>query len=66
MVFYPFVLLHALRHEAWAMFDHGYSGYLHYAFPKDNLMPMSCKGKDWQGQMCSRPGQWQLGSVIDV
>ncbi|KAG2431990.1 hypothetical protein HYH02_013063, partial [Chlamydomonas schloesseri] len=31
------------------MFDHGYTNYMQHAFPKDNLLPISCGGKDWQG-----------------
>eukprot|EP00798_Chlamydomonas_sp_ICE-L_P018664 gene18664-25181_t len=38
-----------LREEAWEMFDHGYSNYMRHAFPLDNLLPVSCRGEDWQG-----------------
>eukprot|EP00775_Hariotina_reticulata_P009915 gene9915-10071_t len=41
--------LEALRAQAWAMFDHGYSNYMNHAFPKDNLLPMTCSGRNWQG-----------------
>ncbi|GIL75349.1 hypothetical protein Vretimale_8025 [Volvox reticuliferus] len=37
------------RKEAWEMFDHGYNNYMKHAFPMDNLLPISCSGKDWQG-----------------
>ncbi|GFR52409.1 hypothetical protein Agub_g14980, partial [Astrephomene gubernaculifera] len=38
-----------LRQQAWEMFDHGYTNYMKHAFPKDNLLPSSCGGRDWQG-----------------
>ncbi|KAL6755710.1 glycoside hydrolase [Haematococcus lacustris] len=38
-----------LRQEAWQMFDFGYQSYLRHAFPKDNLLPISCSGRNWQG-----------------
>ncbi|MEW5318101.1 MAG: hypothetical protein WDW38_009352 [Sanguina aurantia] len=38
-----------LRQDAWNMFDHGYSKYMQHAFPRDNLLPVSCRGQDWQG-----------------
>uniref|UniRef100_A0A383VV16 alpha-1,2-Mannosidase n=1 Tax=Tetradesmus obliquus TaxID=3088 RepID=A0A383VV16_TETOB len=41
--------LEALRRQAWDMFDHGFSSYMKHAFPKDNLLPVSCGGQDWQG-----------------
>ncbi|KAF6252883.1 glycoside hydrolase [Scenedesmus sp. NREL 46B-D3] len=41
--------LEQLRAQAWAMFDHGFSNYMKHAFPQDNLLPVSCKGQDWQG-----------------
>lgn len=31
------------------MFDHGFSNYIQHAAPKDNLLPISCTGEDWQG-----------------
>ncbi|KAJ9523159.1 hypothetical protein QJQ45_024102 [Haematococcus lacustris] len=40
---------HACRQEAWQMFDFGYQSYLRHAFPKDNLLPISCSGRNWQG-----------------
>ena len=30
------------------MFDFGYSQYLAHAFPKDDLRPISCRGKNSQ------------------
>lgn len=27
------------------MFMHGYNSYMNYAFPADELMPLSCKGR---------------------
>lgn len=27
------------------MFSHGYDSYMRYAFPADELMPLSCKGR---------------------
>ncbi|GLI62009.1 hypothetical protein VaNZ11_004584 [Volvox africanus] len=38
-----------LRKQAWEMFDHGFNNYMKHAFPMDNLLPISCSGKDWQG-----------------
>ncbi|KAG0202260.1 alpha mannosidase-like protein [Mortierella sp. GBA30] len=34
-----------LRQEAKDMFLHGYHGYLNYAFPKDELNPVTCSGR---------------------
>ncbi|KAG0339847.1 ER degradation-enhancing alpha-mannosidase-like protein 1 [Podila humilis] len=34
-----------LRQEAKDMFMHGYKGYLTYAFPKDELNPIMCRGR---------------------
>ncbi len=33
------------RDEARDMFYHGYQAYLDKAFPADELMPLSCKGR---------------------
>ncbi len=33
------------------MFDEGFTNYMSKAFPKDNLLPISCTGADWQGGM---------------
>ena len=33
------------RKEAYDMFMHGYNSYMNYAFPADELMPLSCKGR---------------------
>ncbi|GAX82662.1 hypothetical protein CEUSTIGMA_g10088.t1 [Chlamydomonas eustigma] len=41
--------LEQLREEAQDMFDFGFGSYMRHAFPQDNLLPQSCKGKDWQG-----------------
>uniref|UniRef100_A0A8R1HSJ9 alpha-1,2-Mannosidase n=1 Tax=Caenorhabditis japonica TaxID=281687 RepID=A0A8R1HSJ9_CAEJA len=35
----------ALRKEAYEMFMHGYNSYMNYAFPADELMPLSCRGR---------------------
>ncbi|KAG0353735.1 alpha mannosidase-like protein [Podila minutissima] len=35
----------ALRQEAKDMFMHGFRGYLTYAFPKDELNPVNCRGR---------------------
>ena len=37
-----------LRDEARAMFDHAYGSYMEHAYPLDELMPLSCKGRDWR------------------
>ena len=31
------------------MFSHGYESYLTYAYPKDELCPLSCTGRDTWG-----------------
>jgi mannosidase alpha-like ER degradation enhancer 2 len=31
------------------MFDFGFGQYMQHAFPRDNLLPISCTGQDWQG-----------------
>ena len=33
-----------------AMFYHGYDSYLHYAYPYDELKPLSCSGQDTWGR----------------
>jgi mannosidase alpha-like ER degradation enhancer 3 len=33
------------RDEAKEMFSHAYDSYMTYAFPADELMPLSCKGR---------------------
>eukprot|EP00899_Mesostigma_viride_P002773 jgi/Mesvir1/12497/Mv08109-RA.1 len=38
-----------LREEVRSMFNHAVNGYMEYAFPYDELMPLSCKGKDTLG-----------------
>ena len=30
------------------MFDHAYGSYMEHAYPLDELMPLSCKGRDWR------------------
>ncbi|CAJ0925664.1 unnamed protein product, partial [Mesorhabditis belari] len=35
----------ALKKEAYEMFMHGYRSYMRYAWPADELMPLSCKGR---------------------
>ena len=41
----------ALREEVRALFSHGWDNYMEHAFPKDVLLPMSCKGADTWGGM---------------
>ncbi|XP_072015808.1 ER degradation-enhancing alpha-mannosidase-like protein 3 isoform X2 [Amphiura filiformis] len=43
----------ALREEVLEMFDHAYSSYMDHAYPADELMPLSCKGRV-RGQEPSR------------
>ncbi|VDK53982.1 unnamed protein product [Cylicostephanus goldi] len=33
------------RERAYEMFMHGYHSYMTYAFPADELMPLSCRGR---------------------
>lgn len=35
-----------LKEEVKDMINHGYNSYMKYAFPKDELLPLSCSGKD--------------------
>lgn len=41
-MFHSFVLC---RNEAQEMFYHAYDSYMKYAYPADELMPLSCKGR---------------------
>ncbi|KAK6195946.1 hypothetical protein SNE40_001268 [Patella caerulea] len=34
-----------LKNQVLEMFDHAYKSYMNYAFPADELMPLSCKGR---------------------
>lgn len=43
----------ALREEARDMFYHAYNAYMFNAYPADELMPLSCKGR-WRSQQTSR------------
>ncbi|GBF88425.1 hypothetical protein Rsub_01137 [Raphidocelis subcapitata] len=43
--------LQRLRDEAGEAFDFGLACYMRHAFPRDNLLPLSCGGADWQGGM---------------
>nr|XP_010936128.1 alpha-mannosidase I MNS4 isoform X1 [Elaeis guineensis]XP_029123996.1 alpha-mannosidase I MNS4 isoform X1 [Elaeis guineensis] len=38
-----------LRDEVREMFYHAFDGYMHHAFPLDELRPLSCKGEDTLG-----------------
>ncbi|CAK5122063.1 unnamed protein product [Meloidogyne enterolobii] len=37
------------REKVKSMFYHAYNGYLNYAYPKDELRPLSCTGQDTWG-----------------
>ncbi|XP_022188395.2 uncharacterized protein LOC111047036 [Nilaparvata lugens] len=41
--------LYALREEVREMFEHAYSSYLQYAYPYDELRPLTCDGIDTWG-----------------
>ena len=41
--------LESLRGRVRKVFYHAYDGYMQYAFPKDELMPLTCKGRDTWG-----------------
>jgi len=43
--------LSQLREEVVDMFDHAFNGYMRYAFPMDDLHPISCTGSNSQGGM---------------
>lgn len=36
---------HSLREKVLEMFHHAYNSYMNYAYPADELMPLSCKGR---------------------
>jgi mannosidase alpha-like ER degradation enhancer 2 len=38
-----------LQEQALDLFDGALLAYLKHAFPRDNLLPLSCTGQDWQG-----------------
>lgn len=42
-----------IREQIIEMFDHAYGSYMKYAYPADELMPLSCKGRV-RGQEPSR------------
>jgi mannosidase alpha-like ER degradation enhancer 2 len=50
--------MHALnyidREKAKAMFYHGYDSYLKYAYPYDELRPLSCAGQDTWGRLVEK------------
>lgn len=46
-------LLFCSREEARQMFYHAYDAYMDNAYPADELMPLSCKGR-WRGVTPSR------------
>ena len=37
-----------------AMFQHGYDSYMRYAYPRDELSPLSCTGRDTWGRSVRR------------
>ena len=39
------VNLHLYRNQTLEMFQHGYQSYMKHAYPADELMPISCKGR---------------------
>ncbi|CAL8470523.1 g10065 [Coccomyxa elongata] len=41
--------LHALRDEGKEMFSFGFDNYMRHGFPKDEVRPISCRGRDSQG-----------------
>jgi hypothetical protein len=43
------------REKAHEMFMHGYGNYMRHAFPHDELMPLSCRGRQ-RGVTPSRGG----------
>ena len=47
---YPNNLRLSMKNEARKMFYWGYSNYMSYAFPEDELDPIHCKGRgqDWE------------------
>lgn len=49
-----------LREEVREMFYHGYDNYLRNAFPKDELLPLSCTGKDHPD------GGWGALTAVDA
>ena len=51
----PIVTIHdaECRHEAEDMFHHAYDAYMDNAWPADELMPLSCRGR-YRGREASR------------
>ena len=69
--------MHELRDSVRDMFDHAYGSYLEYGFPRDELTPLSCSGKDTWGNYSltlidtidtlAVLGKWdEFGRVIDL
>lgn len=48
-VFYDEEHLSDLRREVQELFYHAYNGYLNYAYPLDELQPLTCRGVDTWG-----------------
>ena len=44
------VVIDHFRLKTKAMFYHGYDSYLQYAYPYDELRPLSCGGQDTWGR----------------
>jgi mannosidase alpha-like ER degradation enhancer 2 len=45
-----FVFLNFFRLEVKEMFEHAYHGYMDYAYPYDELRPLTCDGVDTWGR----------------
>jgi len=44
------------------MFQHGYDSYMRYAFPRDELLPLSCDGRDTWGGYTAEPRGWSAAA----
>lgn len=53
MAFFLYLVVYIIvisREKAKQMFYHGYNNYLQYAYPYDELKPLSCSGQDTWGR----------------
>ncbi|KAH6590208.1 hypothetical protein BASA50_009470 [Batrachochytrium salamandrivorans] len=51
---------HSLRDQAKEMFDHGFSSYMKYAYPEDELNPLLCKGRSRDADF----NNWNVNDVL--
>lgn len=54
------------REEVRVMFHHAYDSYLKFAYPYDELRPISCDGTDTYGRLLSLGSYVKLKSIFFV